>query len=54
VVASGEPVPLGRAKTEQRKDAGSVDSFSYRRDRGRRDAKRLQPDERCRISRSGH
>jgi hypothetical protein len=36
---------LGRAKTEQRKDAGSGRSRSYGRDRGRSDAKRLQPAE---------
>jgi hypothetical protein len=29
VVASGEAVLLGRAKTKQRKDAGSPRSFSY-------------------------
>jgi hypothetical protein len=29
---------LGRAKTEQRKDAGSVRRLAYERDRGRRDA----------------
>ena len=44
---------LGSAKTEQRKDAGSGRSLSYGRDRGRRDAERLQPAERRRYLRSG-
>ena len=48
MVAPGRGVLLGRAKTEQRKDAGSGHGFGYGRDRGRRDAKRLQPDERRR------
>jgi hypothetical protein len=47
-------VLVGRAKTEQRKDAGSPDSGFYRDSRGRRDAKRLQPAKRCLIFRRGH
>src|ERR687892_1983983 len=43
VAATVRTFRSGRAKTEQLKDAGSARSKSYGRDRGRRDAKRLQP-----------
>ena len=54
VVSPESPVLLGRAKTEQRQDTGSLDIRRYRGDRGRRDAKRLQPAKRGRTSRRDH
>ena len=50
----GNTVLFGRAKTEQREDAGSSHTWLYGYDRGRSDAKRLQPHELCPIPRTVH
>ena len=54
VVAPVNPVPYGRAKTKQAKDAGRADSDDYRLDRGRRIAKVCSRPEGAEIYRSDH